>query len=99
MSFEEKLVVFKGMGISYIGKLAEEPNSDFLKLKSCIMMIAKKDGQHEVGSVPYASRDSLITVPLKQMPGVIIDNPEKQITEMYNKEIVSCYSNLTLVNK
>ena len=91
----ENLVVFDRGSISYIGELVEHTDGK-LVLKKVVMGIAKKDGNFEIVSAPYASRDSELHLNLSVVPGVLVTAPDHEVKKIYQDGIVKAYSNLVL---
>lgn len=97
MSSEKNLVVFDRGAIAYIGEMvAEDCTADVLVLQRVVLGVAKKDGNFEIVSAPYASRDSKLTIRLSAMPGILITEPDHEIRKIYQDGIIKAYSSLVL---
>jgi hypothetical protein len=86
--------------ISYIGEIVSN-DADNLVLKR-VLVLFQHHGKGEsetisIGNVPYASRDSTVSICKRVSPGVLINNIDDDLKEHYRKEIISAYSKLRII--
>lgn len=95
----ENLVIYSlsKIPVSYMGEIVENTETS-LVLQRVLVLMARKEGEVTITSVPYASRDAKITFDKKSSPGILIEGLDSDITNHYSKEIVAAYSTLSLVD-
>lgn len=99
MRMGDNLVIFNVIGtpVFYIGQLVDY-KSDVLKLQNTLMGATNREtGQTELGPVPHASRESVITINPTVLPGIMVSKPSDDLVDAYNHNFVKAYSRLTLV--
>lgn len=80
----------------YMGKVHTE-TSEHLVLCDAIMGISEKGGSISLVRIPHTSKESRISIPISQVPGLKIENPDEELVSTYEDSLVRAFSKLTLV--
>lgn len=84
---------------SYMGELLSDDGQKIVLKRALMLQIRQNKNGEEfmtIGIVPFASRDSTITLYRSSVPGVLVTNVDPELKDHYNKEIISSYSKLKL---
>lgn len=98
---DKKLVVYTlaGTPISYIGELVSDTDTH-ISLSRVLVLYQQqsKTGSESIsiGPVPYASRESKVTLSKAVTPGVMIEDIDQELKDHYGKEIFGSYSKLQI---
>jgi hypothetical protein len=86
--------------VSYIGELVSDVEDKITLKKALLIERAQnpKTGEEmvHIGPVPYASRESNITISKKISAGILLDQPDADLKSHYEKEVIAAYSKLKL---
>lgn len=88
-----------GEPVSYMGELVSDDGQKIVLKRALVLQIRQNKNGDEfmtIGVVPFASRDSTVTLYRSSVPGVLVTNVDPELKDHYNKEILSSYSKLKL---
>jgi len=104
-----KVVVYSisAAPVSYIGEVvALDHASGILQLTRCLVLVTaprqrgaqpEADDRISISAVPFASRESTITLRMSDVAGLLTENPDEDLVKQYESQVVSLYSKLSLV--
>jgi hypothetical protein len=97
MVSNDNIMVYNAGPIAYIGKMVSWED-DMLSMERVLVAVMPRDKSRnvEIGALQFASRDSKVTINIRHMPGMVIENPDRDLREMYERGIIEAYSTLTL---
>ena len=94
------IVVYSPIGapLSYLGRLVEfNPESGLLVLQAGLILRRQEGGMVEFLKFPHASRESLVYLSTRDVPGTLVVNPEDETVKRYEDHALKAYSRLAIL--
>ena len=83
--------------VSYVGEIVSNTENELILQWVLLVVGGGKYYKATIGNVPYASRDSKITINKQAAPGALIEDVDHELKKHYDTEIISSYSSLKVV--
>lgn len=94
------LIAFSPLGspVTYLGQQQSfDPATGSLRLSQVVVLARSKEGHLDIMKVPHASRESIIHLNTKDVPGALVENPEDDTVKLYENHVIKAYSKLAIL--
>lgn len=86
-----------GTPIAYVGEVVNNDQTNGILTFTMAMMVVLEGGRpKDWVKIPMAQKSSRVSVDVKAIPGILVEDPDEEFLAQYNNNLVRVYSKLTL---